>query len=124
MLASMKAELSNAPIWMTVTPEILALDGKAARIIDSDGRTRVNLTVTKGDPSGESTDKCFVRAWQSIMTGKPGWNETGGIAPTQQSHNWRGYLNEAAVESLTKGQDEQLEDIIQLDLTESNENPA
>jgi hypothetical protein len=115
----MKAELSNAPVWMVITPEILALDAKTARIVDHEGPARVNLTVTNGDPSGENNGKCSVRAWQSIMTGEPQWNSPGEIPRTQETHNWRGYLNQAAVEILIEDQKQRPEELPQLNLTEA-----
>lgn len=115
----MKARLSDKPIWVISTPAILALDGKPARIIDKDGRTRVNLRVTNADPRGPDTGKCSVAAWQSIMTGEPQWSNTGGTPLTQTSHGWRGFLNEAAVKSLAHAQELELGGL-QIDLTEPN----
>jgi len=117
VLLHMKPELSDNPIWITSTSEILALDGKVARIIDKDGRTRVNLRVTNADPRGPDAGKCSVAVWQSIMTGEPQWSNTGGTPPTQTSHGWRGFLNEAAVDSLVANAEEPESKDLQIDLT-------
>lgn len=97
----MNPQLSDQPTWFEPTAKIRTLDDRSVRIKEANSEWVAKLAVDDADPQDVNAGKCLVRAWETSVDNVK-WTNAGGATPTNLAHYHQKFLNEDAVKSLRK----------------------
>ena len=95
--------LSETPIWITQSEQLLALDGKTLLLCERDGpECQLHLSIKRAPPNGPDSGKIAIGLWQTNHTHVPFEAvQPGAQIPTKVCSGWSAYLDEAAVKQIT-----------------------
>lgn len=92
------------PVWLTVSNDLLALDGRSLLICGLDGcECPMYVSIKKGC---YNTDQIAVCVWQSnLVASAPGRGKPRGALPTKVGKGWCAYLDHQAVSQIAEAQE-------------------
>ena len=96
--------LSETPIWIPLSEQLLALDGKTLLVCEQDGQEYpMELSVMQAPPNGPDSGKVAIRVWQTDRDSVPFESKPPGARiPTKVCSGWSAYLDEAAVKRISE----------------------
>lgn len=94
--------LSETPIWIPQSEQLLALDGKTLLLCERDGpECQMHLSIKQAPPNGPDSGKIAIGLWQTNHTHVPFEAvQPGAQIPTKVCSGVSAYLDESAVNQI------------------------